>query len=60
MAKMGRPPVPEKDQRTERITVPLNQAELDQINASVKSSGLPAATYCRMIILKTTEQKGKK
>lgn len=60
MAKMGRPPGPKKDQRTERITVPLNKAELDQINVAVEASGIPAATFCRIVLLKATESKEKK
>jgi predicted DNA binding CopG/RHH family protein len=60
VARMGRPPGPKKDQRTERITVPLSQAEFDQIDAAVQSSGIPAATFCRMVLLKATEPKGKK
>jgi len=60
MTKMGRPPIPKKDQRTERITVPLNKAEFDQINAAVEASGIPAATFCRMILLKATESKERK
>jgi hypothetical protein len=59
MTKMGRPPGPKKDQRIERITVPLSKAELDQINAAVEASGIPAATFCRIILLKATESKEK-
>ena len=59
MARMGRPPGPKKDQRTERITVRLNKVELEQIKAVVPS-GMPAATFCRNLLLKATEPKSKK
>ena len=59
VARMGRPPGPKKNQRKERITVPLNKAELDQIIAAVEASGIPAATFCRMILLKATETRKK-
>jgi hypothetical protein len=58
--EMGRKPGPAKDRRDERITVPLNVAELAQINAAVEASGLPAATYCRLTLLRATARDSKK
>ncbi len=55
MAKMGRPSVPKKDQRTERITVPLNVSEIAQIKGAAKAAELPAATFCRLILLQATK-----
>jgi hypothetical protein len=60
MVKMGRPTVPKKDQRTQRITVPLNEAEYAQINAAAEEAGLPAATVCRLILLRETKPKAEK
>jgi hypothetical protein len=57
---IGRPRKLKKDQRTERITVPLNKGELGQINSAVEASGIPAATFCRLALLKATEPKGKR
>jgi hypothetical protein len=60
MAKMGRPKGPKEERRTERITVPLNEAELQQISDAAEGSGLAPATFCRVLLLKETENKSKK
>jgi len=62
MAKMGRPKGDKKDRRYDRITIPLNEAEIQQIEAAAETSGLPPTTFCRLLLLKTTvpEEKKKK
>jgi predicted DNA binding CopG/RHH family protein len=62
MAKMGRPKGDKKDRRHDRITIPLNEAEIQQIGAAAETSGLPPATFCRLLLLKATgpEEKKKK
>jgi hypothetical protein len=60
MAKMGRPKGDEKDRRYDRISIPLNEAESKQIESAAAVSGLPPATFCRLLLLKATEPKEKK
>ena len=62
MAKMGRPKGDKKEPRYDRITIPLNEAEIQQIEAAAETSGLPPATFCRLLLLKATvpEEKKKK
>jgi hypothetical protein len=59
--EMGRPKGKPKERRYDRITIPLNAEELAQIEAANEASGLglPAATFCRMILLKATEKSKK-
>jgi len=60
--KMGRKPGKSEDRRYDRITIPLNELELAQIEAANEASGLglPAATFCRMLLLKATQELKKK
>jgi hypothetical protein len=62
MAKMGRPKGDKKERRYDRITIPLNEAEIKQIESAAEVSGLPPATFCRLLLLKATvpEEKKKK
>ena len=60
VAKMGRPKGDKKDRRYNRITIPLNEAEIQQIEAAAETSGLPHATFCRLLLLKATAPEEKK
>jgi len=60
MAKIGRPKGDKKERRYDRITIPLNEAEVRQIEAAAEVSGLPPATFCRLLLLKATDPEEKK
>jgi hypothetical protein len=61
VAKLGRSKGDKRDRRYNRITIPLNEAEIQQIEAA-ETSGLPPGTFCRLLLLKATmpEEKKKK
>jgi len=44
-AKMGRPPLKEKDRRTALVTLRLKQSERDELEREAKSEGLSLSTY---------------
>jgi hypothetical protein len=62
VAKLGRRKGDKKDRRYNRITIPLNEAEIQQIAAAAETSRLPPATFCRLLLLQATmpEEKKKK
>lgn len=56
-SKMGRPPMPAKERRAERMTVRLQAEEMKKLQAVCKRSGMTIADLVRSCVLTITERE---
>ena len=56
-AKMGRPPKPKDELRTETIRVPLSEAEKAIIDAAAEIDGAKVTTWAREALLRAAKRK---
>jgi hypothetical protein len=56
-AKMGRPPKDPEDRRTKMVSVPLTEAEREEVDAAADAAGVKIAAWARDVLLRAARKK---
>jgi hypothetical protein len=60
MKRMGRPPLPDSERRSELHCVRFTTDEWRRVTTTAAAAGLPVATFIREAALRATDKKGAK
>lgn len=56
-AKMGRPPKEPEERRTKMVSVPLTEAEREEIDTAVEARGVKLAAWARDVLLRAARRQ---
>lgn len=54
--KLGRPPIPEDERKTEMISIPLSPTQFALLGRAAEKRGRPVAAWARDVLLKAAQR----